>query len=107
MHHVLFNRTDEFLQEARACCPGGAAEHVIRVSWKQAHNLQTGMTALYLCAGFQLHGEVICLEDLLAEDLTARLAAEGLPSSAVELHKRLTSQLKEWGFKIRGGIYVL
>jgi hypothetical protein len=102
---VLFLRTDDFLTEAQRCTVQGEVDVLIaRVSWKCDVNYVTGFTRVVLCAAFDTRHDQLRLEDTVAEDLTDRLHAEGLPATANELKSRLTHHLKEKGFDIRGGL---
>jgi hypothetical protein len=107
MIRVQFHRTDEFLREARDFAQGvDVGQLVCRVTFKHVTNLNTGMTEIFLCACYQDDQSMICLDDSLCSDLTARLAEEGPPATSTELRKRLIGSLTELGFEIRGGIVV-
>jgi hypothetical protein len=106
--HVLFSKTAEFLEEARIAHDAGVVEGgVVRVTYKIVTDVNSGMTTVFLSAGYFTLGTLYYLEDRLIEDLTARLAEEGVPKSAQALLDRLRGLLTDYGLIVRGGLFVI
>jgi hypothetical protein len=105
---VIFNKTEDFMAEARAYAQRGKIDgQVCRVTWKHLQCL-TDMTIEYrLCAFYMDGSTLIELEDSVLTNTIHHLQEKGLPPHAVELKKRVAHHLSEMGFEIRGGVIVL
>ncbi len=103
---ISLNSTQEFIAEAKADREQDAlTEKVVRVSFAFQQIEGGMMTRVSLVAGYLRYGILVELRDVLGEELTDRIRAEGLSKMWEELRKRLEHVLQETGYSIRRGMF--
>jgi hypothetical protein len=104
---VLFSKSNEFVSELARLNDENQPPALVRVSYKVLTNAGTGISQVYLAAGFYHNGLLVTMDEYLWSGPTAQIEVEGIPASCQVARKWMEGNCRDLGITVGAGMYMI